>query len=71
MGLVIKFSETLLILQVSPVSGCISQMKVWPILHDAGVTIQWYDHVVYKDTYELEAEALLLSGGRDNSQEVK
>lgn len=71
MGLVIKFSETLLILQISPVSGCISQMKVWPILHDAGVTSHWCDHVVYKDAYELEAEALLLSGGRDNSQEVK
>lgn len=32
MGLVIKFSEALLILQISLISSCISQMKVGPIL---------------------------------------
>lgn len=71
MELIIKFSETLLILQSSIIRGCIFQLKVCSILKcDTGVTIHWHVRGIYKDTHEPETKALLLSSGRDISWEA-
>lgn len=71
MEFIIKFCETLLILQPSLIRGCIFQLKVCSILRcDTAVTIHWHVHVIYNDTHEPETKALLLSSVRDISWEA-